>query len=164
MRKLAPLNYSASAPAILHAPEADPLVDAELGARPGSGRLLLTDGISQAGAARRARCVRLAQLLFRRASSGITTDNQSLGIYCHPSKYGRFIRPFDAGIFNHVSSRSGAQRVSGTADVPREIGSSFNERYQSAHIHTYIDSPVGIVALLFLGLAFVNVSLLVFLS
>lgn len=62
MRKLAPLNYSASAPATLRednlqAGAGDPLTDLELNARPGSGRILLADDISQATLAKRSRCV-----------------------------------------------------------------------------------------------------------
>lgn len=59
MRKLAPLNYSASAPATLREEEpqragaGDLLTDLELNARPGSGRIVLEDDISQAASAKR---------------------------------------------------------------------------------------------------------------
>lgn len=69
MRKLAPLNYSASAPATLREQElqlqqvgtGDPLSDLELNARPGSGRVILEDDISQAASGKRGRCVRRAR-------------------------------------------------------------------------------------------------------
>lgn len=97
MRKLAPLNYSASAPATLREEEdplhragtGDPLTDVELNARPGSGRIVLEDDISQAASAKRSRCVcrprgeRSSVSTSRRLMSKVSSTNQSMHTHIH---------------------------------------------------------------------------------
>lgn len=97
MRKLAPLNYSASAPATLREEEdplqragtGDPLTDLELNARPGSGRIVLEDDISQAASAKRSRCVRRLHgerssvSTSRRLMSKVSSTNQCTHTYTY---------------------------------------------------------------------------------